>query len=80
MVRRRVVRAIKRQASAVPWRAQIHEATGDCDLPHPCAQWRLAAERVEPLEHGHHRVLEKVLGQRAIADDAPYEPVHRGGE
>src|SRR5262249_12803698 len=44
----------RRQAGAMPGGAQVHEAPGARALPHPCAERRLAAERAEPLEHGHH--------------------------
>ncbi len=74
---RRIVRAIQRQACAMPRRPQVHQATGHRYLPHPRTERRLAPEGLESLEHRHHRVLEQVLGERAVSHDAPNESVHR---
>src|SRR5262249_16674139 len=58
---------------ALPGRAQVHEAARDRDLAQPRPDRSLAAELRQALKEQHHRVLEQVLGQGALADETTDE-------
>lgn len=65
---------IQLEASTMPRRAQVHEASRNCNLAHPRTQGGLPAKRVEPLEYRDQGVLEDILGHGTRSEDAANQP------
>ena len=56
----------------------MHEAAAERDLTQPGPKGRFAAKLRQPLEQRHHRVLEDVLGDGPLANDAADQCQGRG--